>query len=147
MENLNDVVFHVLEKTIRTYRQFAQQQIRKSGLEITIDQWLVLKNLSDNPGISQRALSDAIFKDGASVTRILENLVTQKYVARKVMKDDKRRYELAITPAGKKAITSVQRILDKNSQIALNTIEAKKLKSAKKTLQTIQENCAAKMGR
>ena len=32
MEHLNDIIFYHLDKAIKTYRQFAQEQLKKPGL-------------------------------------------------------------------------------------------------------------------
>jgi MarR family transcriptional regulator, transcriptional regulator for hemolysin len=72
MEKLDQVLFFTLEKSIKTYRQFAQRQIDKANIAITIDQWLVLKPIQDWPDISQHQIAENVFKDYASVTRMIE---------------------------------------------------------------------------
>jgi MarR family transcriptional regulator for hemolysin len=37
-EQLKEVIFYSLEKTIKTYGQFAQKRLREAGYDITIDQ-------------------------------------------------------------------------------------------------------------
>ena len=53
-EKLDNIVFYLIEKAIKTYRQFAQRNITKAHFDITIDQWLVLKTLQENPSITQQ---------------------------------------------------------------------------------------------
>lgn len=43
MEMLDKVNFYHIEKAIKSYRQYGQSQIKNAGLNVTIDQWLVLK--------------------------------------------------------------------------------------------------------
>ena len=80
MEKLKDTVFYSLENAIKSYRQFGQRDINRTGLDITIDQWLVLKTLEDSPGISQQHLAALVFKDVASITRITDLLVKKGIV-------------------------------------------------------------------
>ena len=75
MEKLDEIIFYTLEKSIKTYRKFAQQQLLKNGYDITIDQWLVLKTLQENQQLSQNQIAELVFKDFASITRIIELLV------------------------------------------------------------------------
>ena len=75
METLNDILFYNLEKSIKMYRKYAQKQLTKAGFEITIDQWLVLKTIQENKNISQNQIAEMVFKDFASITRIIELLV------------------------------------------------------------------------
>ena len=71
MEKLENIVFYSMDRAIRSYRQYAQQQLKKNDFAITIDQWLVIKCLIENPDVTQVELSERVFKDNASVTRIL----------------------------------------------------------------------------
>ncbi len=80
MEKLSDIIFYTLERSIKTYRQFAQKNITGGGFNITIDQWLVLKTIQENSTISQQQLDAKVFKDFASVTRIIELLVKNGYL-------------------------------------------------------------------
>ena len=77
MENIESVVFYTIDKSIKAYRQYAQKQLKEAGFQVTIDQWLVLKNIQELPQISQQELSRRVFKDNASVTRIIDLLVKQ----------------------------------------------------------------------
>ena len=72
MEKLKDITFYTMDKAIRTYRNFAQKKLKENGYKITIDQWLIIKAILENPGISQQELGEKVFKDNASVTRIIE---------------------------------------------------------------------------
>ena len=60
---LNDVIFYVLEKTIKRYRQFAQSNIDRAGLDITIDQWLILNVIQEMPTLGQQEIAERVFKD------------------------------------------------------------------------------------
>jgi DNA-binding MarR family transcriptional regulator len=141
MEHLNEVIFYSIDKAIRTYRQYAQKQLKSAGYSITIDQWLVIKTLLENPNIKQQDLGEKVFKDNASVTRIIELLVKAKYLKRKNNVEDRRRSGLEVTEDGKKIITNVQRIVLKNRSVALNGINKSDIETAKHVLLKITENC------
>ena len=63
MEKLDSVLFYYIEKAIKSYRQFAQRELKNAGLIITVDQWLTLNYLNENPQITQKELAEAIFKN------------------------------------------------------------------------------------
>jgi MarR family transcriptional regulator for hemolysin len=144
MEHLNDILFYSIDKSIRTYRQYAQRQLKKAGFTITIDQWLIIKNLLENPDITQQELGERVFKDNASVTRIIELLVKAKYINRKVFAEDRRRTNLVVTPKGEKIIRDVQKIVLKNRAVALNGVSKKDMDITKKVLERIIKNCNVK---
>jgi len=144
MEQLNDVIFYSIDKAIRTYRQYAQKQLKNAGFTITIDQWLVIKTLLENPNIKQQDLSEKVFKDNASITRIIELLVKAKYLERQNNPGDRRRSGLEVTEEGKKIIADVQKYVLKNRAVALNGIDQNELEITKKVLSKITENCQSK---
>jgi MarR family transcriptional regulator, transcriptional regulator for hemolysin len=74
MQSVSSVIFYKIEKAIKSYRQLAQKKLREAGLRITVDQWLALNCLKDAPILSQKELAAILFKDEASVTRIIRLL-------------------------------------------------------------------------
>ena len=85
---LENVIFYTIDKSIRSYRVFAQKRLREHGYSITIDQWLILKVLMENPGIMQQEVAEMVFKDNASITRIIDLLVKSNYLKRTVNPKD-----------------------------------------------------------
>ena len=61
MENLSSVIFYNIEEAIKTYRMYAQKQLKTNQFNITIDQWLVLKCLKENPKSTQIELAVKVF--------------------------------------------------------------------------------------
>lgn len=141
MERIELVFFYYLEKAIKTYRQFAQKELKEAGLSITIDQWLVLKCLYENPQISPKALAESVFKDRASITRIIELLVKANYLKRKVDNVDKRKSQLSITNLGYQTIEIASIVAEKYRKKALKDIGIAKEKHVKVVLKTIINNC------
>ena len=142
MEQLNDVIFYSLDKAIRTYRQFAQKELKKAGFTITIDQWLIIKTILENPDISQQDLGELVFKDNASVTRIIEILVQSELLIRNVSDVDRRRTNLRVTKKGKKVIEDVQKVVLVNRAVALKNISKDMINTVNKSLQQIIKNCS-----
>ena len=111
MEKLEQILFYTLEKSIKTYRQFAQKQINIHGFDITIDQWLILRTIQDNPDISQQQIAEKVFKDFASVTRMIELLVSKEYIKRDFHLEDRRRFNLSITKKGNMILETLMPII------------------------------------
>ena len=142
MEKLSTVFFYRLEKAIKTYRQHAQAQLRESGLNITVDQWLLLKALSDNPEATQNELAEAVFKDKASVTRIIDILVQSGWLEREEDENNLRRWRLKITRKGKALMEKVMPVVQKYRRTALKDISEADLQKAEKVLNAITANCS-----
>ncbi|HJW16221.1 MAG TPA: MarR family transcriptional regulator [Flavisolibacter sp.] len=141
MERLDRVIFYSLDKTIKTYRQFAQKRFFEQGFDITIDQWLVLNAINEKPDITQLEIAGKVFKDTASVTRIIDLLIKKELLKRDAHSSDRRRFTLALTNEGKKLITKITAVVEKNRDIALQGITDKDLIRMKETLNHIIDNC------
>lgn len=141
MEKLDQIIFYSLEKSIKSYRQFAQKSIDKKGLDITIDQWLVLKTIENNAGMTQQQIAKNVFKDYASITRIIEILVTKKFLDRNFHSVDRRRFDLSITRLGLEILKRLTPIIESNRKQALNGITKLEIELLKKVLTKITENC------
>lgn len=141
MEKISSVIFYSMDQSIRTYRMFAQKRLKENGLKITIDQWLVLKSINENPDIAQNELADMVFKDNASVTRIIELLVKSDYLERKTDQNDRRKSILKITQLGSKTIEKVYKVVQENRQIALTGINQSELEIVDQVLKRISQNC------
>ena len=51
-------------------------------------------------GINQIDLAESVYKDPASITRILDLLIKKDYVRKRVNEADRRRYDLILTKTG-----------------------------------------------
>ncbi len=141
MEQLDQIIFYSLEKSIKSYRQFAQKNITKNGFEITIDQWLVLKTIENNAGITQQQIAINVFKDYASITRIIEILVTKNFLERDIHSADRRRFDLSITKLGFETLKRLTPILESNRKQALKGFAQSEIELLKKSLNKLTKNC------
>ncbi len=118
------------------------KQIRKSGYKITIDQWLIIKSILEKPKITQQDLAKNVFKDNASVTRIIELLVKSNYLKREVDSNDRRKSVLTVTQEGKDIIEKVQNLVLNNRKVALEGVSKQQLDIMNIALQKIITNCS-----
>lgn len=140
MEKLDSIIFYNIDKAIRAYRNYAQRQLKLNGFTITVDQWLIIKALLENPEITQNEIGNLVFKDNASVTRIIDLLVKSEFVNRTIHPSDRRKTNLEVTESGLKIIKDVQKIIEENRKTALEGISQEDLQIMNKTLLKISEN-------
>lgn len=141
MEKLNEIVFYNIDKSIRSYRVFAQKNLRNNGFKITVDQWLVIKCILENPDISQQEMGEIVFKDNASITRMIELLVKAKYLVRKPYNKDRRRVKLVVTDEGIRVIREIQEMAIVNRQKALRGISIQEMELVNDVMGRIIDNC------
>lgn len=138
---LQDVLFYSLESAIKAYRRFAQARLHAAGIDITIDQWLVLKTIHESPDVTLHQVGAAVFKDFASVTRIVQLLERKGLLRRNPHPNDGRRSELVLTGAGESVIRTVEPIAQANRGRALDGIDPEDIARLRAVLKRISENC------
>jgi DNA-binding MarR family transcriptional regulator len=141
-EKLTSTFFYVLEKSIKTYRQMAQRTISDEFGSITVDQLLVLQTMNDHPELTQQQIAVAVFKDFASITRIIDLLVRKGFLKRSDHPTDRRRFELTVTSEGEDLLRLVRPRILKNRKIALEGITEEEFVITRKVLEKIAENCS-----
>ncbi|HEX8659894.1 MAG TPA: MarR family transcriptional regulator [Hymenobacter sp.] len=132
-----------LEQAIKAYRKLCQQNIARVMDNLTVDQALALIVLDKHPALSQHEIAELVFKDKASITRIIELLVKKGLVARTIHATDRRKFDLRITARGQQTIAELSGTIRLNQQTALAGLTAEELSQFYRTLQIIIANCTS----
>lgn len=138
----SETIFHTIESTIKEYRKFAQKNISDNIKDITIDQGLVLLFLNKHPDLTQREIAELVFKDNASMTRMINTMVRKKYLIRTLNKEDRRRFNLEITTKGKDVLKTLPPIIQNNRNSSLSGITKNELQQLEIILNKIKTNCS-----
>ena len=130
----------LLDRTARRVKQYAQQKFKELNLQITVDQWLLLKHLYENEKMKQNELADILFKDNPTLTRIIDLLCEKGLTIRTIHPTDRRSFHVELTREGKK---KVEQIKPKIRHIRLKAWEGlsnRDFTHFKKVLNTIYQN-------
>ena len=138
----SETIFYSIEKAIKNYRKLAQQNISERVGNLTLDQALLLQFLVKNPGLSQSEIAELIFKDNASVTRMIELMVKNKFLMRKMNSDDRRRFNIELTPKTKDILPELNAIINANRAKALQGITQTEMDGVEQTLNKLIKNCS-----
>jgi len=137
----SETIFHTIESTIKEYRKFAQKNISDKITDMTIDQGLVLLFLNEYPELTQKEIAELVFKDNASMTRMINTMVKKKYLKRSMNNEDRRRYKIEITVKGRQVLETLPPIIQKNRKTSLIGITKNELKQLEIILNKIRSNC------
>ncbi|SMP30822.1 DNA-binding transcriptional regulator, MarR family [Flavobacterium hercynium] len=140
-QNPTKTVLYSIEHAIKEYRKISQKNIEKVVSDITVDQCLVLIILNENKNVSQIEIAKLIFKDNASITRIIELMVKKDYLIRETNALDKRKTKLEITDKGKKTIELLTPVIHLNRKTALDGLSLEEINMLDKILDKIITNC------
>ncbi|GAB2782948.1 DNA-binding MarR family transcriptional regulator [Hymenobacter luteus] len=140
---LSSIIFYSLDKAIRQYRRMAQANIDRAGVAITIDQWLVLRVIEENDDLTQTDIADRVFKDQASVARIIRLLLERGLLLAEPLPQDGRRTQLRVSAAGQHTLDAVQPVVLSNRAVALRGLSENDLNTLRFLLEQISANCGA----
>lgn len=141
IKNPTGTVLYSIEQAIKEYRKVSQKNISKVVKDITIDQCLILIILHKDATISQNELANLIFKDKASITRMIELMVKKEYLIRDLHKEDRRKFILEITEKGKKTLDLIAPVITLNRKTALDGFSLEEIALLDKMLHKIITNC------
>ena len=94
----------LIERTIKKIRQNLQKRFVDKGVDITVDQWVILDQLNTRDGMSQNELAECTYKDAPTVTRIIDILCKKELTQRVMDPNDRRRFKIMLTQEGKAVI-------------------------------------------
>lgn len=141
---MNEEVYNayslLLDRTARRVKQYAQQKFNELNFNITVDQWLVLKQVYEHDKIKQNELAELLFKDNPTLTRIIDLLCEKALMVRKLHPEDRRSFNVELTREGKK---KVEQMMPKIREIRLQAwkgLTEKDFNHFKKNLNTIYQN-------
>ncbi|UOG76647.1 MarR family winged helix-turn-helix transcriptional regulator [Hymenobacter tibetensis] len=138
---LSSIIFYSLDKAIRQYRKLAQANIDRAGIAITIDQWLVLRVIQEHDDLTQTDIAERVFKDQASVARMISLLLKAGLLAAEPLPHDGRRSRLRVSEAGLRTLDAVQPVVLNNRQLALEGLTEEDLAVLRPMLERIYNNC------
>lgn len=137
---LEEVYFYVIERTMRTAKQLSNKLFSANGFPITVDQWVILKRIHDDEGLSQAEISEHTFKDPAAITRIVDQLQKKGMAERVQDPNDRRRFNLILTTLGQKTYSEILPEVQRQRALGVEGISTEELEAMKLTLNKIYKN-------
>lgn len=132
----------LLDRTARRVKQYAQRKFKLGDFDITVDQWLIMKNLSENELLSQAELAQLVFKDQPTLTRIIDILSKKGYVERNPHPQDRRSFQLVLTASGKSKVKELRPQVASIREKAWENLDEADFEEFKRILNTIYNNLA-----
>ncbi|TKD57931.1 MarR family winged helix-turn-helix transcriptional regulator [Flavobacterium sp. ASW18X] len=139
---INTNIYFQIELTARKIRQYGQNVLRSHGINMTIEQWLVLNVVNENEAINQIEVGELLVKDKPTISRMVNHLEKQGYVIKSVSASDSRKAELRVSKEGKKMIDNLYPIIEKIRFKGLNELSNDEKHTMARLLKKIQENLA-----
>lgn len=131
---------HLLDQTAKRVKQYAQQQFNLKNFGITIDQWLVLKNLHNKNDLNQSELAELTGKDNPTLTRIIDLLCKKHLTERRIHPNDRRSYTVHLTQLGEDRVAELSPMIGEIRRKAWENLTDDDYENLKRILNTIYSN-------
>lgn len=129
-----------MEQIVRRYRQVATQALQAEEAGLSVDQWVVLKQVGENNGCSQVEIGNSTVKDAPATTRIIDQLVSKNLISKQLDPEDRRRYMVFLTEKGRRLIGRLLPVVQAYRQIPLQGISEAEQKQLLDILQRMLHN-------
>jgi DNA-binding MarR family transcriptional regulator len=140
MARIEEVILFQIEKTNKMAKMYSQREFDRLQLNITVDQWILLKIIQEKSPISQKELADSSLRDQASITRTLDLLEKRNYISREAIEGNRRKYNLVLTTAGLQFVQTNMPFIEKYRQKSLEGFSEAEVKQLTSFLIRIQQN-------
>lgn len=115
---------YAIGKTNWYMKTLINKLLREEGCVLTTEQWLVLKVIDTNPGMSQTEVAEKARKK----TRIIDVLEERGCIERRKDERDRRFYRIHATDEGKKVLKTVNPITERTEAICTRSLNKKEIK-------------------
>lgn len=138
MDDNQPTLGFLLHDVARLLRKRFEQNARGSGL--TRSQWQTLALLSKNEGINQAGLADLMDVEPITLARILDRLQHLKLIERLHDANDRRVWNLRVTPLAMQKLQRAKKIGEATRAEALEGLSATQRQQLVDALQVIKSN-------
>ncbi|MGJ3234843.1 MarR family winged helix-turn-helix transcriptional regulator [Marivirga sp.] len=137
---IENVVLFQIDKTSKVSKLYSQREFDRLGMSITVEQWILLKIIEENDGLTQKELAYKSLRDPASITRTLDLLNKKGFVERQPVQDNRRQYSICLTKNGEEYIHKYMPVISSHRAKSIEGISQEDLNTLNCLLRKIQEN-------
>ncbi|MEL6842485.1 MAG: MarR family transcriptional regulator [Bacteroidota bacterium] len=143
---LQDILYFWIHRAHSRSKDYSKRVIKEAGIDLTVDQWVLLKQLGEKPGLSQVELANATFKDPAAILRIIQILLRKNLVKRSARPEDKRTYEVYLTKEGEALVARLIPLIQGVRAVGVEGFTDEEVEMAKSLMKRIYQNFDQAMG-
>lgn len=130
---------YMLARTLRTFLNQAAIEFKNREIELTFEQYVMLKLIDSDANIIQQDIANHLKKDKSIVVRQMDSLMEKEYVERVPNADDKRKKNLILTSRGKEMMNKIAELSFEISRKLLEGVDHEDYKTFVQVLNKIQE--------
>ncbi len=136
----NRAYFYKIDTTIKKIRNALQKRFVEAGIDLTVDQWVLVDHIFRENGVSQNKLGEVTYKDAPTVTRIIDILEKKGIVQRTQFPGDRRKFLLHLTSHGKSVYTKAFPVVAEIRNIGWGNLDDADYEKFVRIMDTIYNN-------
>jgi DNA-binding MarR family transcriptional regulator len=140
MKKIEDVILFQIDLTSKVSKQYSQREFNNLNLGITVEQWVVLKIVSESSNLSQKELAEKSFRDADSITRTLDLLEKKEYLFRKSIPNNRIAYEICLSEKGEQCIKDNIELIYELRKLSTQSFRSEELEVLSSYLERIMSN-------
>ena len=131
---------YMLGRSRRVFKNQMAAEFKNKEIDLTFEQFVILKLLNSNAHFIQQDLAELLQKDKSIIVRHINCLLEHQYVVRVTNNGDKRKKNLTLTKPGIDILVQMKEIAAEASKKLLSGIDESELEIFQRVLLKIQEN-------
>ncbi len=131
---------YMLSRSRRVFKHQMMIEFREKEIDLTFEQFVILKLLDSNADLIQQDLADRLQKDKSIIVRHINCLLEHQYVVRLTNKGDKRKKNLTLTNTGIDILNRMKIVAVEVTKKLLSGVTDNELETFQHVLLRIQEN-------
>lgn len=137
---LESILFYQIEQAMRQSIRYTHRVFAEANVDLTKDQWLVLKKVNDEDGVPPLEIAKVLGKEAASMTRMLDILERKGLLIREPNPADRRSSLIVTTKAGEELFQRVLPLVQQIRQQAVSGFSADAILQLETALQKVVRN-------
>jgi DNA-binding MarR family transcriptional regulator len=139
MEELKPLGY-LLGRSLRVFKGLVAEEVKSMDFELSLEQYVILYMINSSCDLIQQDLANHLQKDKSLIVRQIDGLIEKQYLVRLTNKEDKRKKNLILTPAGLKMMNQMTELVMMVSRKLLSGVSDSDYATFRSVLNKIQEN-------
>ena len=140
MKKIEEIILFQIEQASKASKQYSQREFDRLGISITVEQWILLKIISESTDLTQKGLALKSARDPASITRTLDLLQKKEFITREKVPNNRRSYFICLTKRGAKFIAEHMEVVSAQREKSVQGLTEDQLIVLSNMLTQIRQN-------
>ena len=138
--HIQDSLGLMIYRTALALKSAVQRCFKENGFEITAEQWVIMRHLWEEEGLSQREIGEKAAKDKPNITRMLDALEKKRLIFRQPDPRDRRKFCVYLTKEGKQLHERLLPLSQTLREQVTRSLSQPEIDRTKETLSKINRN-------